>query len=362
MDKIIFNAPINNLSFGNVSFNMLREMYKREMSVVLFPIGDNLNFSSFNKADDDFKNWVSSCANNRLQNIKKDTPCLKMWHLMNSEYRLSKKQFLYTFYELDSPTPSEISITKLQDKTVFSSAYANSVFKRAGCDNTCSIPIGFDSDFYRTEKEYLQDKIHFVLMGKFEKRKHTAKIIKLWAKKFGGDPKYQLSCCVTNPFFKPEQMQQIISNTLEGKRHININFLPYLQSNSEVNELMNSADIDLTGLSGAEGWNLPAFNSTCLGKWSIVLNCTSHKDWATASNSFLIEPSAKEPADDGVFFRKGQEFNQGNIYSFNEDEVVSKMEEASTKCKDRNTEGEKLKDRFNYSNTLDSILEVMSEE
>ena len=75
-------------------------------------------------------------------------------------------------------------------------------------------------------------------------------------------------------------MNQIIAQALEGKTYGNINFLPRLGTNSEVNEMLNSIDIDLSGLSGAEGWNLPAFNSTCLGKWSMVLNCTSHKDWA----------------------------------------------------------------------------------
>lgn len=99
-------------------------------------------------------------------------------------------------------------------------------------------------------------------MGKFEKRKHTEKIIKLWLSKYGNNNKYQLTVCVTNPFFKQEEMSAVIHNTLEGKRYSNVNFLPYLKTNSEVNELLNSIDIDLTGLSGAEGWNLPAFNAT----------------------------------------------------------------------------------------------------
>ena len=42
---------------------------------------------------------------------------------------------------------------------------------------------------------------------------------------------------------------------------------------SKVNILINNIDIDLSGLSNGEGWNLPAFNATALGKWSIVSNC-----------------------------------------------------------------------------------------
>ena len=207
----------------------------------------------------------------------------------------------------------------------------------------------------------MKDKIHFGLMGKFEKRKHTGKILKLWADKYGNNYDYQLSCCVNNTFLKPEHLNSLINESLGGERYGNINFLPFLKTNGEVNELLNSIDIDLTGLSGAEGWNLPSFNATALGKWSIVLNHTSHKDWATPENSILIEPTGKIPAYDGMFFHNGSEFNQGNINIFNDDEVISKMEEAEKKCKEENVEGLKLQEEFSYSKTLDTILHHMEE-
>jgi len=194
------------------------------------------------------------------------------------------------------------------------------------------------------------------LMGKFEKRKHTGKILRLWAEKYGNNYNYQLSCCINNGFIKPEQLNQFIHQALEGKQYGNINFLPFLKTNSEVNEFMNAIDIDLTGLSGAEGWNLPAFNATALGKWSIVLNATSHKDWANEKNSILVEPSGKTPAYDGIFFQEGAPFNQGNIHTFNDEEVVSKMEEAESKCKKENVEGIKLQEKFSYSNMLDCVI------
>ena len=54
-------------------------------------------------------------------------------------------------------------------------------------------------------KKYLNENVvHFGIMGKFEKRKHTEKIIKLWLSKYGNDNNYQLSVCCTNPFFKEE--------------------------------------------------------------------------------------------------------------------------------------------------------------
>ena len=196
-------------------------------------------------------------------------------------------------------------------------------------------------------------------MGKFENRKHTQKIIKAWLKKYGNNNKYLLTCCINNPFFKPEQMQGLINDTLAGQHYNNINFLPALGKNSEVNEFLNSIDIDLTGLSGGEGWNLPAFNATCLGKWSIVLNCTSHKDWATKDNSILVEPSGLMPCADGVFFSEGQPFNQGKFYTWTEEEAIEAMEKAEKKVGQINAEGVKLGDKMTYSKTVDSILSLI---
>ena len=164
---------------------------------------------------------------------------------------------------------------------------------------------------------------------------------------------------VTNPFFKPDQMNQVIGQALEGRKYTNINFVPFLKTNSEVNELLNAIDIDLTGLSGGEGWNIPAFNATCLGKWSVVLNNTSHKDWANESNSILIEPDGKQEIYDGAFFHKGAEFNQGYMCTFSKESFSSAVEKAVNKCNSINTEGEKLKNEFTYEKTISKILKII---
>lgn len=129
-----------------------------------------------------------------------------------------------------------------------------------------------------------------------------------------------------------------------------------------MNELYNSIDIDLSGLSGAEGWNLPAFNCTALGKWSIVLNATSHKDWANKSNSVIVNPSGKEEIYDNIFFSEGQAFNQGNLNVFSEDDFYESVELAISKQKEPNKEGLKLKDKFNYKNTIKQLIELIKNE
>lgn len=360
MNKLTVKCPINSTSIGNVSLNILRELFNLGFEVSLFPVQGSIDLGVYDKINPDFKNWIDYSFRNNQKTLNRDVPTLQIWHINNSAERYSSKSFLYTFYELDSPTQMEVNICKSHDKVIFSSSHADNCFKSTGLSNTAYIPIGFDKDFFETKKTYLDPNIvHFGLMGKMEKRKHTLKILRYWAKIFGNDPKYQLSCAISNLFLPTETLNQAISSALEGEYYDNINFVPYMPKNSQVNEFINSISIDLTGLSGAEGWNLPSFNATCLGKWSCVLNCTSHKDWASKENSILVEPSGKIPAYDNVFFKEGADINQGNIHELSEESFQTAVVMALAKHRNRNEEGKKLLEKFSYKKSVNSILETI---
>lgn len=357
---MIFDGPINNLSLGNVSVNFLRELIKRDALSAVFPVSENADFSAYDKLDDFTKNKIIELARGRIVNYNRKMPSLKLWHINGSQNKVSDKQYLYTFYETDSPTIEELNIVVQQEHTFFSSSYSADIFKQSGLENVSYVPIGFDKDFSVVEREYLGDKIiHFGLCGKWEKRKNTGRIIKLWLERFGDNPKYVLSCLVDNPFLKPEMMDNLKKEAMSGKHWKNINFLPHLQKNSEVNQFINSIDIDLTGLSSGEGWNLPAFNATALGKWSVVSNCSAHKDWANNDNAILVEVDGKMPAPDGVFFQNGGAFNQGNFYNIKDEDILVGMEKSLDTAKSVNKEGLKLQNEFSYEKTLDKIMEVI---
>ena len=63
-------------------------------------MGKDLDFSAFDKIDNDFKDWVKNCYQERFIGIKKDIPHLKMWHINSSESSITGNNFLYTFHEL----------------------------------------------------------------------------------------------------------------------------------------------------------------------------------------------------------------------------------------------------------------------
>ncbi len=354
------NLPLNSLSFGQTSLGILREIYKRGLAPCLFNIG-NVDISA-QKADNDFGLWLQSCINKALKVHNRDNPTIKLWHTNQSLDGFSKKNALLTFFECDQLTDSEINILNNQNAVLVSSNYTKETFETYGVKNVKYCPLGFDAYNYRKlNRPYLgQDVISWSLSSKLELRKKTLKIIQLWVKRFGNDKKHQLNCLIFNPFMRPEDQQAMINQALGNQRIWNINFHPFQQTNELVNDFMNAQQIDLSGLSGLEGFNLPLLNFLCLGKWAVVLDAHVHKDYCDAENSILIQPSGMEVAHDGIFFHKGSPFNQGNWFSCSDEAIIDGMERAALKAHTPNPAGEALKDKFTYKNTVDIILESLN--
>ncbi len=351
--------PLNSVSFGQVSFALLREFYKKGLTPSLFVIQDKVDYSAQSNIDKEFLQWISECRSKATMGHDRKWPIFKLWHLAGSMQSYSEKQALMSFYELDEPTEYELNVAK-NNKTIFTSSYSQEVFKDKGV-NTEFVPLGFDeSNFYETGREYFSDRITFNVVGKFEKRKHHARIIKSWIEKYGNDPKYFLQCSIDNPFLKQEQNVQLRKSLLGGNNVFNVQFMEFLPLNKLYNDFLNSADI-VIGMSGGEGWGLPEFHSVALGKHSVILNASSYKDWANDKNSALVYPCGKWPAEDGMFFKKGTLTNQGNIYTFSEQEFIDSCEDAIKRVEANrvNLEGKKLRQEFTYTKTCDKILEIL---
>lgn len=366
MKTLTFNLPINSVSFGQTSTLLLKTIYDKikagaKYEVSIFPIGGGMDLSA-QKEDKEFESWINSCVMRAFNSHSKDSPIFKLWHLNGSLESFSKEQHLLSFYELDSPTPVELNIAR-NNTIYFSSSYTREVFKNLGVDSKY-IPLAFDSyNFRNTGKKYFSDeRIVFNLCGKFEKRKHHAKAIKAWIKKFGNDSKYSLQCAIYNPFLNQEQNNQILAGVvLEGKpRPFNVSFLPMLPQNEMYNDFLNSGDVIL-GMSGGEGWGLPEFQSVALGKHAVVLNASAYKDWATDENSVLVQPNGKEEAYDGMFFHKGQPFNQGNIFTWNDDEFIAACEKVIERVKQskENKSGLLLQEKFSKDKFAETIISLL---
>lgn len=358
---LALNLPINNLSFGQTSFALIKQFYDYKINLKLFPIGGNIDLSS-QKVTEDINNYIKSSINDAYRSYNRKQKIFKLWHLNGSLESYSESQVLFSFYELDSPTEVELNVVNNNKFTIFSSKYTCDIFKQYGCKNIEYIPLFFDkNNFYNTNKKYFQDgRITFNLTGKLEKRKNHKHIIQSWIKKYGNNPKYSLQCAIFNPFLKQEDQNNLINSILEGKRYYNISFLNFMQTNESYNDFLNSGDI-IIGMSGGEGWGLPEFHSLALGKHAVILNAHVYRDWANQENAVLVEPSKKIEAYDNMFFNKGTPYNQGNIFTFDEEAFIDGCEKAIERSKNNriNNEGLKLQDIFTIKNTADKILNLM---
>jgi hypothetical protein len=344
-----------------VSLSILRELYSRGTDALLFPIG-SVDINTQNK-NDEFFQWLNDIASRANFSHNKNNPIFKLWHLMGSLESFSKEQVLLSFYEVDQPTRTEINIVKNNNTVLLSSKYAVSKFNEIGCNNVKFIPLGFDSEhFSKLPRPENRTDIHFGLAGKLEpQRKRHLKVLSAWAKKYGNKPGYFLNCAIYNNFLDPNVQSQIISQVFQGERYWNINFIPYLPTNAAYNQFINNNDIILA-MSGGEGWGLPEFQSVALGKYCVGLNAHAYKDWMNENNAVLVNPSGKIPVYDNMFFREGSEYNQGNIFDWDENEFISAMETAEKKFKQNpeNSEGLKLQEEFTYAKTTDAILSIIN--
>lgn len=356
--KFALHLPINTTSFGKVSIELLKYFHVQKLEPSLFLIG-NADFSQ--DCSEEFKSWVNQCVLRGLRTHSRKDPVFKLWHINGSLESFSDRQFLLTFHELDSLTQTEINILKNNSKVLVSSNFSVDIFKEHGVDNVSYLPLFFDSsNFRRTNKTYFSDgRITFNLCGKFERRKHHIKIIRTWINKYGNNPAYSLQCALYNNFLSQEDNTKMVNFAVDNKKFFNVNFFGYMAQNSVYNELLNSADIIL-GMSGGEGWGLPEFQSVALGKHSVILNAHSYKSWANSSNSTLVNPNAKTPVYDGMFFQQGLEYNQGNIFDWNENDFINACELAISKVKNNriNEEGLKLQNDFSLKKTADQILSL----
>ncbi len=359
MKELIVECPINALSYGQVSVNILRELYLRGEKCIIFPIG-KIDISVYDKLSAGFQAWLSEAISCGLTSLKRNIPVLKIYHLNGAHQKVSDRQFLLTFHETDSVTDVEYNMASLQDGLFVPSKYTNDVFASGGIpeDSMTVVPMGFDTDFQPVQIKP-SGKIEFGIVGKWEKRKNTSLLIKAWIKKFGKNKDYHLNVVATNPFLNQEYHHEVLADALGdlvNSSDNNVDFIQFMKSNSRVNQFFNFIDVDLGGMSSAEGWNLPSFHMTGLGKWSAVLNATAHTEWANAENSVLVEPNGLQPIYDDIFFKKGQDFNQGNSFTFSEDALVYAMEVLASKAKTINVKGLDIQKDFTWKKTVDIIL------
>lgn len=351
------NCPINAVSFGNVSIALLREIHKRGLSPSIFPIGGQVDLSTQHQ-DPVFNQWLSNCINGAQQKHSRQNSVVRLWHIQGSlESYSARDSRLLTFFELDQLTPSELNILRNQTKVYVTSSFTQRVMGEFRVQAEY-IPLGFDAANFRTipVRPTVKDTVSFLLAGKLEKRKGHFQALQSWAKRYGNKKEYRLNCAIHNPFMKSEDQNALIGQALEGKQYWNINWLPWAGTNAEYNCTLQGSDI-IISMSGGEGRDLPCFHATALGAWPIAMRAHAYLDYLNDDNAVLVNPNGKTPAVDGMFFQPNAPFNQGNLFTWTEDDFYAACDEAEKRVKTLgvNKKGTELQG-LTYASAVDILL------
>lgn len=355
--KFTLNLPLNSVSFGQVSCAIVREIYRRGLSPCLFPIG-NTDISA-QKVDNDYNLWLQSCINKSVKMHDRNDTAIRLWHLSNLMESVSKEQVAITFLETDSVSDHELNVINNQKTMFVTSNYTKQVMEEAGAKNVKYLELGFDKDnFFDTKKTYLSpDVTVFGLAGKLEPvRKSHDKILKSWVKKYGNNRQFALHAAIYNPFLKSEDQQNMLNQIFEGKRYWNVNLLPYMQTNAEYNDFLNSVGI-MIGMSRGEGRDLPVFHALGLSKHVVGLKAHAYLDYLNGENAVLVNPTSKIKAVDGMFFHENSNFNSGNFFDWETDDFLSACDVVVERHRINKTNvlGLELQKRT-YKETVDSLL------
>ena len=360
--KYSLEIPINSVSFGQIAMtNILYPAFIAGHTPNIFPIGP-IDIKSYTYLSKDFTSWLESCIKKANLEHEKDTPTLKLWHLNEGTKSYSSNTVLFTFHETDLATPDEAHIAKNYKKVLVTSNYTKNVFEAAGCENFSVIKPGFDTNSFSVKnKKYFNDGvISFGLAGKLEQRKRHPDILKFWVQKYGNNRQFVLNCAIANRHLSEDVHRNVIMQAFEGKNYFNVNFNPFMDNEKAYNDYLNSNHIIL-GMSAAEGFGLPEFQSVALGKHSVVLDATGYKEWATEENSCLVQPSGKSDCYDGVFFQKGAPFNQGQFYNWEKEGFYNGMDRALNRFAKNhiNNAGLELQKSFSSDGCFKNIISTL---
>ena len=163
---INFNVPINNVSFGQISVNLLYEAFKNKelkKDINVLPIGNGVDTSAFSFPND-FREYIHgfSKVESFLEEYSPEDSYFKLWHI-NGAFENLGNPYLMTFHETSELTRVESNILNNLRGVIVTSNYTKGVFEAAGVNNVHYVPLGFDKTHFReTGKVYLgKDIINF---------------------------------------------------------------------------------------------------------------------------------------------------------------------------------------------------------
>ena len=329
------NAPINDLSYGLVSVNILRNL---QCDYRLYPMRQ----FSFEEYPDISKKVFDSTTN-----LDHNIPSLKIWHEYDLFYHIGRgPRVAFPIFEKNRFNPQETWNIKNQDKVLVCSNWAKNIVQKINT-NVHVCPLGVDADFTSVPLNSHPDQVIFYTLGKREARKGHDYLHKVFHKAFSEYNNVQLWMFTNNPFDKQEETNNF---QLEYKRLLGnkVKFFPRM-SKLDMLKWLSMTDFGVF-LSRAEGWNLPLLESMAMGKHVLGTYYSGHTEFLPKDQGF--EPNGMIEARDNKWFNGG--FDWAHI-ELNEDEIVERLRKMVELKGIKNQNNASIAKKYTWKNTADKV-------
>lgn len=356
---INLNAPINTLSYGLTSFNILREL-RQKASVSLWPIGRvEVDSQAYPKA---LQLVELSVKSGQMFN-EYNAPSLRIYHQFSMAERIGRGPAIgFPIFELDTFSILERNHLSSLDAIFVTSSWGKQIVEENRIKVPCHvIPLGYDPEIFKPLQIKKSPIYTFGNVGKYEVRKGHDELIEMFNTAFEPADNVRLLLSCENPF-PNSGIDKFKANAKNSKMGEKIHFIPRLNSQIELNEFYNNCDC-MVFPSKAEGWNLPLLEALAAGTNCIATDYSAHTEFAPNNPTcWMIRMYEKEFANDGRWFHGNGRW--GKFGQEQKDICIQYMREASKGYFEMNSDILKVKMneealKFTWENTVNHILKAI---
>jgi glycosyltransferase involved in cell wall biosynthesis len=349
-------SPINSLSYGYVSYNIIKSLIGQGHEISLFPLG-GIDTSDITNPND-IRMLQDAINSSNSDKFSFDNPSIRIFHQNQLAQHVSKKLRIgFPIFELDEFTPIERTHLSGQDALFVCSKWAKSIIEKNGIKTpTYVVPLGVNGNiFSRNEKNRKPDNepYRFLNIGKWEYRKGHDFLIEAFNNAFSEKDNVELILCPHNFFINEAQVKEWHELYKASPLKNKIFFVERLERQADIAYLINSCDCGIFP-SRAEGWNLGLLECMAMGLDTIATNYSAHTEFCNSSNCRLLQVNELEPAFDGVFFKNGI----GNWAALDDDVMQQCVTEMRNSYQSRkvNDAGIKTGQNYTWNNTATTLI------
>lgn len=344
IEKLNIITALANTGYGIVGQNLCKEFVKQDIDITIY-------HPKYYKATDcpGLNQYVKD-------EFDPESPCLNIWHHWDLSFRIGRGSYTaLSFFELDALKANSTGSVNCPHNFCVASEWAKSIVDPVR--ESVVVPMGVDTSIFYPGETSKGDPYKFFTIGKWEKRKGHDLLAKLFCQAFSEDDNVELHLLCNNPYIKPHQVEEWEEHFAESNLADRIFIHAPFKTHQETADWIRDKDCGLF-ISRAEGWNMGLLESMACGKPVITTDYSSHTQFCTAENSYLVQIDELEAAYDGVWF-----FGEGNWarlgYS-QEEQIITHMRKVYNE-RPLNEAGVVTANSLTWKACADKLLQIMED-